>query len=315
MSRLSVRLGALLLSIVALCACASTPSTAQAPASKTDPQTASNSLADNLDDEIRQAQLLRVQGDYDGAIHVLSQLMLVAADDPRVVGEYGKVLVQQGRAAEGQEFLKRAVELQPSDWTLYSALGVACDETGDTANARLAYEHALALKPGEPVVLNNYAMSRMLAGDPVDAKKLIDQAAASNSADPKIARNLKLIDALVPPPAPTEPVASARPTESKPAPAPASVQSPASPQSAVAQHAPRPLVASTNAPSTIVMQSVPADSKAGPVSVKRTAKATHKPRKLALPLPKLRSADHEAKSVTHNPANKIPSLRLADQRT
>jgi Flp pilus assembly protein TadD len=303
MLRQSVRFGALLLSAVALCACASTPSTAQAPAGKTD-AAASNSLANNLDDEIRQAQLLRVQGDYDGAIHVLSQLMLVAADDPRVVGEYGKVLVQQGQAAEGEEFLKRAVELQPSDWTLYSALGVACDETGDTANARLAYEHALVLKPGEAVVLNNYAMSRMLAGDPVGAKKLIDQATATGSADPKIARNLKLIDALVPPPAPVEPVASANPTESKPA--------PASAPSALAQHAPRKLVAATNAPNFIVMQSVPIDPRAGPV--KHAAKAMHKPHKLALPAPKLRTADHQAKSQAHKPANKIPSLRLAAEK-
>ena len=38
------------------------------------------------------------------------------------------------------------MELQPNDWTLYSALGVAYDQLGDQTSARTAYEHALALQ-------------------------------------------------------------------------------------------------------------------------------------------------------------------------
>jgi Flp pilus assembly protein TadD len=305
-----------MLCAAALSACASASSLAgDQSAAKPDAQdnAANNSMADNLDDEIRQAQILRVKGDYAGALRVLGQLMLVAADDPRVVGEYGKVLVQQGQPAEGVEFLKRAVELQPADWTLYSALGVACDQSGDLANAQLAYERALALKPGEPVVLNNYAMSRLQAGDTVGAKKLIDQAAATGSADPKIAHNVALIDGLVPPvqSANIEPVASAQPAQAKSVAAVLST----TPQSSVAQHAPRTLIA--GASPGVVMQRVPVDPKAGPVSPKRIAKAVkaaaHHPRGTAS-LPALRTADHLAKSEPskHKPADKIPSLRLAD---
>lgn len=310
-----------MLSAAALYGCASSPfggKEQSGPKPDVQSTAADKSLADNLDDEIRQAQLLRVKGDYDGALRALSQLMLVAADDPRVVGEYGKVLVQQGQPAEGQEFLKRAVELQPSDWTLYSALGVACDQTGDTANAQLAYERALALKPGEPVVLNNYAMSRLQAGDPVGAKKLIDRAAAAGSADPKIAHNMALIDGLVPPPqtANIEPVAAAQPAPAKPVAALLPKAGPAAAQSAVALHAPRALIATASAAPTVVMQRVPLDPKAGPVSLKRIAKASkpkQSPRRIASP-PALRASDHEAKAETpkHKPADKIPSLRLAD---
>ena len=35
----------------------------------------------------------------------------------RVVGEYGKLLVQQGRSSDAVQFLSRAVQLAPSDWT------------------------------------------------------------------------------------------------------------------------------------------------------------------------------------------------------
>ncbi|MBN9572092.1 MAG: hypothetical protein J0H30_13925, partial [Alphaproteobacteria bacterium] len=50
-----------------------------------------------------------------------------------------------------------------NDWTLYSAIGMAYDQKDDFANSKLAYDRALLLAPGEPAVLNNYAMSRMLA--------------------------------------------------------------------------------------------------------------------------------------------------------
>ena len=150
---------------------------------------------------MRQAQLLRLAGNYDEAIHILSQLMLVAADDPRVVGEYGKTLVEQGRASEAAQFLSRASELSPNDWTLYSALGVAYDQLGNQPSARAAYEHALALKPAEPSVLNNYALSRMLANDPDAARQLIARAQiAGGATDPKIARNIALVNQLAPAP-------------------------------------------------------------------------------------------------------------------
>jgi tetratricopeptide (TPR) repeat protein len=126
--------------------------------------------------------------------------MLAAADDPRVSAEYGKALAQKGRADVAVQFLRRAIELSPNDWTLYSAMGVSYDQLGDAANAKLAYDHALALKPGDAGVLNNYALSRMLAKDPQGAQLLIAQAqaAAGGKPDEKIARNVELINGMAP---------------------------------------------------------------------------------------------------------------------
>ena len=208
MSRLNARLGALALSCAALAAC---PATAGSSSGQPDTDAAAydRSLSNTVDSEVRNAQLQRAQGDFSGAVRTLSQLMLASPDDPRVVGEYGKVLVQQGRAAEAVQFLSRAVELQPADWTLYSALGVAYDQTGDAANARSAYERALVLKPGEAVVLNNYAMSRMQAGDLAEAHRLLSQAATAGSGNPQIARNLTLLQGLGAAPVQTPAVAPA----------------------------------------------------------------------------------------------------------
>ncbi len=157
-------------------------------------------VANDVDGNLRQAMLLRQAGSYDEAIRILSQLTLVNADNPRVVAEYGKALAQKGRAQDAIQFLNRAIELSPNDWTFYSALGVSYDQLDDQAKARLAYEHALALRPGEATVLSNYALSRMLAKDPDAARMLIAQAQAASGGDtnPMIARNVALIAGMAP---------------------------------------------------------------------------------------------------------------------
>jgi Flp pilus assembly protein TadD len=241
---------------------------------------ASATLGASVEAGVREAQTLRSQKDYAGAVHVLSQLMMVAADDPRVVGEYGKVLVLQGRSNDALDFLRRAVQLQPGDWTLYSALGVAFDQKSDYANAKLAYERALQIRPGESAVLNNYAMSRLQAGDPAEAKRLIALASAS-SRDERVMRNLAMINTLRAPA--VLPAAAA-------APAVASHRRPD------ASAAPHPL-ARTLTPAegqTVVMQAVPVDPQAGPVRQSRQR----------------RNGAHRSQATT-TAAQTVPALRLS----
>ncbi|MBI3678141.1 MAG: tetratricopeptide repeat protein [Proteobacteria bacterium] len=249
--------------------------------------TPGRNLADNLDGEIRRAQLLRTAGDFDAASKSLSQLMLVAPDDPRVVGEYGKVLTQRGQTQDALAFLKRAIELQPADWTLFSALGVAYDQMDDRANAKLAYEHALLLKPGEATVLNNYAVSRMLAGDLDGAQTLLAQAAAQGTQYAKIGNNVQMVANLQKQRGQAvSDVAVAKAKAKQDAKEPMVAKS--TPRAPVATQALPPIanntvnatVASAKTPDakTVVMQQVPFDPKAGPV---KTRVATKPPRKLA----------------------------------
>jgi hypothetical protein len=172
-----------------------------------------------------------------------------------VVGEYGKTLAEKGRAQEAVQFLTRAVALQPTEWSFYSALGVAYDQVGDQASARNAYEQALRLRPGDAAILNNYALSRMLAKDPDMARQLMAKAqSAGGASDPKIARNIELVNSLAPPALKT--AADAPPAHgSVGAPAPVSSQ-------------PLPAPSAANPPqhanTQVVMQPVPPDAKAGP---------------------------------------------------
>jgi Flp pilus assembly protein TadD len=308
--RLAPSLVALLLSCSALSSSAQAgwfssddPKPAAAP--KNDKPAPVQQPAATLDDSIHQAQQLRLAGKYNEAINHLSQVMLVAADDGRVISEYGKTLVSMGRADEGLKFLTRAQQLLPNDWSVYSALGVAYDQTGDQQNARANYEHALALKPGEPSVLSNYAFSRMLAKDPAGARKLADRAEVANAVAPddKITRNIAMVRSMAPQtdnfavntPAPS-PVASSAPmaaphvavaaaplpapvqhaqaapiqtTPQVARPVPAAMASSAQPAAnSVIQAQPQVAQMLNQQPRGVVMQAVPVDPLAGPVATR-----------------------------------------------
>lgn len=329
MQRSLFRFAALVLCTSALSACSMmTGGDKVAAAAPRPAETNAVTIAADVTATIHQAQDLRAKGDLDGELHIISQLMLAQPDDARVVGEYGKLLVQKGRSADAAEFLRRAVELSPSDWSFYSALGVAYDQLGDPANAKLAYERALALKPGEAAILNNYGMSRMLAGDTDAARVLMTKAKASGSTDPKIESNLALLDRSEPAPAKPEAVSAVVVPASHPT--SISVVKPivvSHAQTPVVSHVPtavvsKPMPAVTAqavaAPTPItrnglriVMQDVPVDPKAGPVTrvwtkpvnAAKPASVTAKPANVASAVPPKAAAKPA-------PLDHIPALRM-----
>lgn len=59
----------------------------------------------------------------------------------------GEALLQQGRPADAEASLRRAAELDPSDWSAPFALGTALYQRGRTPDALAAWRTALALDP------------------------------------------------------------------------------------------------------------------------------------------------------------------------
>ncbi|HEY2032567.1 MAG TPA: tetratricopeptide repeat protein [Rhizomicrobium sp.] len=306
-------------SVIALCA-GFTMSSASANDAK--PSAVGASAPASLDGQIQRAKELREQGSFADASKALRQLMLVAASDPRVESEYGKVLIQQGYAKDAVSVLTKAIQLSGNDWTLYSALGVAYDQLDNHAQARQSYDRALAVKPGEPSVLNNYAVSRMLAGDYDGAVQMLSQL---HSDDPKIAANLAKAEELKASHAPKAVTAQAQPVKQAPAiVATASKSDPtvvmqkvpidlkagpvrsanSAPRTLVVQAPARPILAAEASklrvsPNSIVMQKVPVDPQAGPVKtastkaqgkLAETAKPATKPQAKSPAPPTLRTA-------------------------
>ncbi len=201
----------------------------------------------DLETAIAQAQATRKNGDLASAARMLSQLVLLAPDDARVLSEYGKTLASLGRSDDAIAFLERAAELQPADWSLWSAMGVAYDQKANYLAAQNAYARALLARPGEPSVLNNDALSHMQAGDLDGAERLLRQVQPDAPEFPRIAENLALVQSLKaarPAAAALAPVAAApalaavMPPPPAPVPAPAAKPAPVEAPSSVQRIAP-----------------------------------------------------------------------------
>jgi Flp pilus assembly protein TadD len=193
------------------------------------------SFSVNFDAALRQAQDLRQRGEFVSASRVLGQLVIAAPNDARVIGEYGKVMLESGSTDDAIAFLERAVTLKETDWTLYSALGIAYDQSGKREAARAALNHALALKPGEPAVLSNLALSHIQAGELDEAERLLLQASEQEKDVPGLADKLAMVRSLRGSTQPTsitprvaEPVADASPAMQTPMAAPPPIK-PATP--------------------------------------------------------------------------------------
>jgi len=155
------------------------------------------------------AQTQREAGDLVAATATLSQLVLIAPDDPRVLAEYGKTLIDKGEINDALAFLQRAIELDGLSWTYHSAQGVAFSQSRDYRSASIAFSRALALSPDQPAVLNNFALSQMQAGNLEQAEMLLVRATANGAASPRIAQNLAMVRELRAAQAPLPPAESA----------------------------------------------------------------------------------------------------------
>ena len=170
----------------------------RAPTNKAPANNATESTPGDLESALVKAQLSRRMGDLAEATRILSQLVLFAPDDSRVMGEYGKTFAAQGRSDDAIAFLERAIQIQPNEWSYHSAMGVAYDQKGNYPLAQAAYGRALALRPGEPSALNNAALSYLQSGDIETAERMVHEAqAVSTPADkPRIEQTVALVERL-----------------------------------------------------------------------------------------------------------------------
>jgi len=301
---------------------------------------ATDNAPTDLDSAILKAQLSRKLGDFAEASKILSQLVLFAPDDPRVMGEYGKTLAAQGKSDDALAFLERAIQLQPAEWSYHSALGVVYDQKGAYPLAQAAYAHALQLKPGEGAVLNNAALSYMQSGDLDMAEKMIRQAETTTTDKARIQYTVALVERakqiraskapVAQAPAPTQGpavIASLAPVPTTPAQPVTEPYQPVIQDTPVASNALPPLeepvddwvnvtptvpaptteasstaLASLQSNPTVMMQAVPKDDFAGPVQLRPEPKEVAPVPKTAAPTaPKAASPERRQLSVSANP--------------
>lgn len=119
-----------------------------------------------------------------------------APDDAAVISEYGKTLTATGRAQDALPFLARATQMDSTDWSTFSAYGVALDQTGNHETARRNYDIALKLSPANPVIETNIAMSYVLTGQLNQAETTLRRLVARPDATPQMRQNLAMIASI-----------------------------------------------------------------------------------------------------------------------
>ncbi len=152
--------------------------------------------ATTIEDALARADAQRQSGNTDAAIATLIGALKVAPHDPRLVGEYGKLLVAKGQPRDAIVQLNWAIRLKPDDWKLLTARGVAHDQAGETEAARSDLKRALAMRPDEPIILFNLALSHIRTGDQGAAEALLLKAQEKDNSDPSIARELARVRAM-----------------------------------------------------------------------------------------------------------------------
>lgn len=142
------------------------------------------------------AQALVASGRTSQAVAVMQRISIRNNTNREVMSAYGKVLVADGQFEEALKVIDQVQTPDRPDWRLYSAKGTILDQIGRHDEARVNYDYALKVAPGEPSVLSNLGLSYMLTGDLNTAEKYLRDAANSPEADSRVRQNLALVVGL-----------------------------------------------------------------------------------------------------------------------
>lgn len=91
--------------------------------------------------------------------------------------QLGYAYLRQGNLPVAKEKLERALEQDPSNPAVHSALGLLYERLGDPKAADRHYSSALRLAPKDPEIENNYAIYLCRNGRAVEGVKRFEQAA------------------------------------------------------------------------------------------------------------------------------------------
>lgn len=139
---------------------------------------------------------LRKIGSTKEATSVMQKASSRFPNSVEVSLEYGKTLVEEGRAFEAVRHLEIAADRKRDDWRALTAYGVALDQIEEHKLARAKYDQALQLSPENVTVLNNKGLSFALDGDLDSAIRTLRAATANRRADARVRQNLALVLAI-----------------------------------------------------------------------------------------------------------------------
>jgi Flp pilus assembly protein TadD len=94
------------------------------------------------------------------ALAVVAPLSADARTDARKQVEFGISVAQRGLWREAIYRWERAAQIDPSYAAAHNNLAIAYEHEGELDKARIAYEKAIELEPGNALIKQNYELFR-----------------------------------------------------------------------------------------------------------------------------------------------------------
>lgn len=142
---------------------------------------------------VKLARTLRALGSSQKAMEVATQALVRKPGDVDLTLIYAQAALNNGEPESAATMLARAEQAGSGDWRMMSVIGVVMDQLGKHPEARLYYEKALTLSPGNPRVLSNLGLSLALDNQPAKAEEVLRQAAQAAGTDTRVTQNLALV--------------------------------------------------------------------------------------------------------------------------
>ena len=101
--------------------------------------------------------VLQQTGEFDGAVHQISEALSIDPDDPRTLVLQGQLFTRLNRWIDAEESFKRAIKSRPNLWVPHDELGVVYYEEGKYPQAVEEFRAATLLVPRRAWPLNNLA--------------------------------------------------------------------------------------------------------------------------------------------------------------
>ncbi len=137
------------------------------------------------------ARNLRALGQKKRALAVLERSRQWAPNNRELTAELGRLAVDTGQLKIAKKLLAEAGN--EADWKTISAKGALEAQQGNYKAAQALFNKALAIKPGQPSIINNLAMAYALDGQAGRAEELLRQLVKAGKSNKKIRQNLALV--------------------------------------------------------------------------------------------------------------------------
>ncbi len=147
----------------------------------------------NLDNTLSFADSLRDIGSDERAIEILSEVMVVHPNEPRLLMALGRALGARDNYLGAARAFEKASLIEPGRAEAWAALGTALDRLGNPDKAQAAYAKALSIEPDRASTLANYGLSLAINGNLPGAEEKLRKAAQSPDADVRVKENLALV--------------------------------------------------------------------------------------------------------------------------